>query len=271
MSGSGKTLQRDDCAIAYEVEGPASGATAVLLHGFGMSRAAVRDLGSALREAAPSLRVVLADARGHGDTRAPERDDAHGYPTMRDDLIALIEREAPDGAHLVGHSMGGQIALMAGIARSDLVESLVLICAGPCRAITEEKEARGWERAAAAFENASRDELCQSLASAAPTDRAELTPESLYGEARGPDLARVVRGGFLHVESNDDACRDVTAPALVIAGGRDRTWIDPSRKLAELLPGSELRVVEDAGHLVHLEHASAVAGWIGDFLPSPPP
>jgi pimeloyl-ACP methyl ester carboxylesterase len=266
METGRKTLDRGACTIAYELLGSGGGETAVLLHGFGTTRRSLRPLAAILREGGAAARCALPDARGHGETRAPERDDAYGYGEMRDDLLGLLEAEAPAGAHLVGHSMGGQIALMAAIARPERVLSLSLIAAGPCRAVTDERERRSWQRAAAAFAAATREQLCTALASAAPTEDREITPERLYGDADGARLARVVRGGFLHVERNDHLCRGVRAPALVIAGGLDRTWIEPSRQLARLLPKGELRIVPDAGHLVHLERLEETAGWIADFV-----
>jgi pimeloyl-ACP methyl ester carboxylesterase len=250
-----QTLQRGSCTIAYEVT-PATGpesASFVLLHGFGLSRQAMRPLARALRERRAGARTIGVDLRGHGETQAPTSDSDYSYPAMRDDLLALLDHCATSGAHLIGHSMGGQIALMAAIARPDRVLSLSLIGAGPCRAVTAERERKSWLRAAAAFETASSAQLATSLASAAPTNDPALSPEALYGGARGDDLARIVRGGFLTVESNDGACRNVRAPTLVMAGSGDEGWLEPSRKLAALIEKSQLNVLEDAGHLVHLE------------------
>jgi pimeloyl-ACP methyl ester carboxylesterase len=259
-----RTLRREGCTIAYELMGPGAGETVVLLHGFGMSRESLRPLAASLRECGAAVRTLLPDSRGHGDTRAPEDDDAYRYAAMRDDVCALLELEAPSGGHLVGHSMGGQIALMAALAQPELVHSLTVIGGGPCRAVSDGREKKAWQRAAGSFERATRAELWSSLESAAPTEAAELTAECLYGGARGQDLARVVRGGFLHVEDNDDACRQLDRPTLVIAGANDRTWLGPSRRLAELIPGSELEVVEGTGHLVHLERPEECTRWISD-------
>jgi pimeloyl-ACP methyl ester carboxylesterase len=256
------------CESAYEIETGEAGelAPVVLLHGFAMDRRAMRPLARGLRERLGDVQTIALDLRGHGATRAAANDAAHDYPAMRDDLLALLEHCAPAGAHLVGHSMGGQIALMAAIAQPDRVHSLCLIGAGPCRAVTEEREHESWQRAAKAFETSSPEKLAASLASAAATEDPALTPEALYGDARGEDLARVVRGGFLRVVANDDACRTVSTPTLLIAGSRDEGWLAPTRKLAGLIVGSELDVVQDAGHLVHLEQPEQCARTIAAQL-----
>jgi pimeloyl-ACP methyl ester carboxylesterase len=264
-----KTLERGPCSIAYEVDpGPGSPHVlpTLLLHGFGTSREAMRPLATSLSARGAVERCILLDLRGHGGTRTPPLDEEHTYSGMRDDLIELLAREAPDGAHLIGHSMGGQIALMAAIEAPERVRSLSLLGAGPCRAVTEEREQRSWLRAASAFEKAAPADLADMLAAAAATRSPELTPERVYRDARGPDLARVVRGAFLHVEANDEACGGLALPVLVLVGALDEGWLEPSRKLAALVPGSELRVIEGAGHLSHLEDPDGCADAIAEFL-----
>jgi pyruvate dehydrogenase E2 component (dihydrolipoamide acetyltransferase) len=263
-----ESLQRGSCTLAFETSPAPVGerSTIVLLHGFGMSRHAMRPLAECLQASCGEARTIALDLRGHGDTRSPETDQAHDYPSMRDDVLALLDHCAAPNAHLVGHSMGGQIALMAAAARPERVRSLSLIGAGPCRAVTSEREEKSWLRAAAAFETSSPEQLATSLTAAAPTDDPKLTPETLYGRARGPDLARIVRGGFLTVESNDDACRAVSTKTLVVVGARDEGWLEPSRKLAALIEGSRLLVLDGAGHLAHLEQPDVCAEALQPLL-----
>jgi len=261
-----RTLERHECTIAFERAESGEGETVLLLHGFGMSRQSLRPLAASLRECGAAARTLLPDARGHGNTLAPKEDGAYRYHSMRNDVCALLENEAPLGAHLVGHSMGGQIALMASLARPELVRSLTVIGGGPCRAVTDDREKRVWQRAAHSFDQSTQAELYASLESAAPTTAAELTPERLYAGARGADLARVVRGGFLHVEDNHEACRQLDRPTLVIAGANDGNWLAASQQLAELIPGSVLEIVQGGGHLAHLERPEVCARWIADLI-----
>ena len=268
------TVQREGWEIACEIEGPVASAdrTAVFLHGFGTSRRSMRGLAGMLRGSGVLDRTIALDLRGHGATRAPAEgaeDRAWSYPQMRDDLLAVIAEHAQQGPHLVGHSMGGQVALLAAIASPDLARSLTTIGAGPCRPVLEERERRSWERAAGFFERAALEVLASSLAEAAATaygDRDDLAPMAVYGDARGAEVARVVRGGFLHVEDNEDDCRALRTPSLVLVGENDAQWLEPSRRLAALVPGATLRVFERAGHLLHLEEPQAVAEAIGAFV-----
>jgi pimeloyl-ACP methyl ester carboxylesterase len=81
-----------------------------------------------LEPLAQGFRVVASDARGHGFTRLPTTPGlATGWTAFRDDLIAVLERLAPEGAILAGHSLGGTTSLMVAAARPELVQALVLV------------------------------------------------------------------------------------------------------------------------------------------------
>jgi len=74
------------------------------------------------------LRVFASDARGHGGTTlstAPGMQQ--GWTIFRDDLIAVLDRIAPDGAFLAGHSMGATASLMVAALRPEKVRALVLV------------------------------------------------------------------------------------------------------------------------------------------------
>jgi len=71
---------------------------------------------------------VLVYSRRYARPNAEIPDGADDPPQVHvDDLVALIEARKMAPAHLVGHSLGGLIALLVAIQRPDLVRSLVLI------------------------------------------------------------------------------------------------------------------------------------------------
>lgn len=76
----------------------------------------------------------------------------------------------------------------------------------------------------------------------------------------------MMRGAFLTVDSNDEECTKLRLPVLLIAGEEDAQWLEPSRKLHQLIPGRELQVIPAAGHLAHLEQPERTSQAISSFL-----
>ena len=73
-------------------------------------------------------RVAALDLRGHGRTTlTADPRKLKSWRRYRDDVIDWMDRHAPGGAVLGGHSMGGCVALMVAGKRPDLVKGLVLI------------------------------------------------------------------------------------------------------------------------------------------------
>ena len=72
-------------------------------------------------------RVAALDMRGHGRSTLPAKPSRmKSWKRHRDDVIEWLEKEAPHGVILGGHSMGGCVALMVAGKRPDLVKGLVL-------------------------------------------------------------------------------------------------------------------------------------------------
>lgn len=73
-------------------------------------------------------RVAAIDLRGHGRTTLPAiPEKLKSWKIYRDDVIAWIEKYAPGGLVMGGHSMGGTVALLVAGKRPDLVKGLVLV------------------------------------------------------------------------------------------------------------------------------------------------
>ncbi len=72
--------------------------------------------------------VAALDMRGHGrSTATANPGQQRGWTVYRDDIIAAIEKLAPQGTVLAGHSMGGTVSLLTAGKRPDLVTGLVLV------------------------------------------------------------------------------------------------------------------------------------------------
>lgn len=92
----------------------------VLLHGIGASGL---DWESQVPEFAPLCRVIIPDLRGFG--RSP-RGDTYSVEAFAADVWAALDRLGIDSFNLIGHSMGGAVALRMAVDRPDRIRRLVL-------------------------------------------------------------------------------------------------------------------------------------------------
>ena len=100
--------------------GPASPTPAILIHGtFSWAALAFENQ----RPLARHRRILLPDRRGFGGSPDLDGEVTSDYAVDAVDVVGLMA----DGVHLVGHSYGGTVAMIAAAARPDLVRSLTLM------------------------------------------------------------------------------------------------------------------------------------------------
>jgi pimeloyl-ACP methyl ester carboxylesterase len=113
--------------LAVDRYGDAAAPPLVLLHGLTGSRRAYQHVVPHLldTDTGARLHVVNVDQRGHGESTRADLDhyDALSYST---DVAALIEVLGSEPAVVVGHSLGGVVALALAVTRPDLVRALFL-------------------------------------------------------------------------------------------------------------------------------------------------
>ena len=98
----------------------------MVLHGLlGSSR---NWLSTGVTLAANGWHVFAADLRNHG--ASPWADDC-SYRAMSDDIAALIHQQGWQHLHLIGHSMGGKVAMRVAVNRPDLITRLTLVDIAP--------------------------------------------------------------------------------------------------------------------------------------------
>ena len=87
-----------------------------------------RNWGVISRRLSEDRRVIAVDQRNHGESPWY---DAHTYHDMAQDLAQVIEAEMPDGAIVLGHSMGGKAAMVLALTRPELAKGLVVADIAP--------------------------------------------------------------------------------------------------------------------------------------------
>ncbi|MCX8204616.1 MAG: alpha/beta hydrolase [Candidatus Nezhaarchaeota archaeon] len=237
-----RTVEVSGLRLTYREAGV--GPCSVLVHGaLGSSFSWIYQLREAGRL---GVRAVALDLPGHGGSQ-----DLHGQACIEDyaavvkGFIRALGLERP---LVIGHSMGGAVALSLAISDPDLVGGLVLVNTGArLRVMREILE--GLER--------SYEETVVKLI--APLAFAPSAPKWLV-EASIKEMLKVPQRVAIR---NFKACSlfdmrsrlsEVNAPTLIVAGSEDRlTPIKWAAYLHEGIKGSELRVVEGAGHVTMLE------------------
>ncbi len=114
-------LERDGCRLAYALRG--DGPPTILIQGVGVHGECWRPQVDAL---APRYRCLWFDNRGMG--RSQPLGGRLTVEQMADDALALMDAQGWESAHVIGHSMGGLIALELALRAPQRARSLALLC-----------------------------------------------------------------------------------------------------------------------------------------------
>lgn len=244
-----------------------AGEPLVLLHGFPLHRGIWKGQLEAL---ATKSRTIAFDLPGFGQAgaiRTPESLQA---------LTAIIDSSlhsiASPAAVMVGHSLGGYIALQQFADHPERVRALVLVST---RASADSPEAAAKRHATISRlrqegPGSYAVESARNLLSPSNASKPELFVEVLQMIRSAPVpsmistlLAMVSRPDF------SDLLGEIKVPTLVVWGEEDRT-IPPeeTKKLAKAIPGAKGVAIPGAGHLPFLENPSAFNQAVLEFLAS---
>lgn len=113
-------------ALASRALGGAGSPAVVVLHGLLGSSRNWQSAGAALAARGP--RVIALDLRNHGES---PWDDACGHGEMAGDVAAWLDRAALGPVHLLGHSLGGKVAMRLAVERPELVARLTVVDIAP--------------------------------------------------------------------------------------------------------------------------------------------
>jgi pimeloyl-ACP methyl ester carboxylesterase len=243
-----------------------------------------------LADALPGDRaLVAADWRGFG--RSAWAQGEYAFTDYVADLDALLQLFSPnDPAMLLGHSMGGNVACIYAGLRPGRVRCVVTL-EGFGMAPTQPSQApqrlRQWLeelRTTPSFnEYGSFEQLADSIRRRHPRIDAARALELARIWAREEEPGRVRLWGdprhkrvfpqLYHREESAAIWREIRAPLLAVAGAESAyvSQLGAGSGIEDFLscvPGSTLRTIDGAGHLLHLEKPEIIAPLIGEFLDS---
>ncbi|MBU2928189.1 alpha/beta fold hydrolase [Winogradskyella psychrotolerans] len=254
-------LNYKNSRIHYTVEG--QGNTIVLLHGFLESVAMWQDL---VADFSKNNQVICIDLLGHGQT------DCIGYihtmETMADAVLAVIDHLNIEKAHVVGHSMGGYVALALAEKQPELFNGLCLMNS----TYEADDTARQLIRTRASEMAQQNYEVLVKMSFAnlfAPESKA--TYNVAYEKALQLALQTPLQGYIAAQEGMKlrphrfDIFKSLNCKKLIIIGKKDR--LIASEQILEQIKDTDIAFVEfSEGHMSYIENKSDLSYSLLRFI-----
>ncbi|TVP58133.1 MAG: alpha/beta fold hydrolase [Halomonadaceae bacterium] len=237
----------------------------ILLHGlFG----AGDNLGGIRRRLQHRFQVHSLDLRNHGSS---PHGDSMSYPEMAADVVAWMDSKDIGSACLLGHSMGGKVAMELALANPGRVQRLIVADIAPVRYEPHHEGILESMQALDVQSLSSRREADQLLAKDIEESRVrQFLLTNLTRAEQGfrwrlnlPALAQC----YDQVMAAPQATGPYDGPALFIKGGNS-DYIQKAHQpaTAKLFPRATLRMVPETGHWLHGEKPELFAGLCERFL-----
>jgi pimeloyl-ACP methyl ester carboxylesterase len=247
--------------------GSGDGRPLVLLHGLFGSAA---NWGRVARELSDRFHVIVPDLRNHG--RSPHAAEV-GYPAMSGDLIELLDGLRLDSAGLIGHSMGGKVAMWTALQARDRVDELVVVDMAPVRYGHDFEEVLAPLRALPLAAVSSRRDADARLGAALPDPalRGFLLQnlESEAGRWRWRLNLEALSEGVSSIVGFPDPGANVRFPGktLFLYGGKS-DYLRPEHhaEIRRLFPYARLRALAGAGHWVYADKPVEFVQAVRAFL-----
>jgi pimeloyl-ACP methyl ester carboxylesterase len=249
-------IEINDAKIHYQEYGEnrAEQTPVVLIHGSTVD--SLTDWETIAPALARHHRLFTPDCRGHGRSNNPRT--SYSFKELADDVVAFVHALGYEKAHVIGHSNGGNVALVTLIEHPEVVQTCIPQAANAyvTRYLVErepgvfdpDRVGREWPEW--------RDEMI-----------------ALHGEVNGTGYWR----DMLWLTMNEIISepnyapfelRRVDKPVLVIMGADDPVNApdEHAQYIANHIPDAELWIPENTGHNVHLERTGEWIEKVLDFL-----
>ncbi len=228
---------------------------------------------------AARLNLIVLDVRGTGRSSRPDR--VYTIEQMAADVLVLLDHLGVPAAHVLGHSMGGRIALQMALDHPGRVKSLILAATGSGIATRAGEQcvvglSHGLvmsllERG---FDGHLRHEITEASTYFTPAFR-EQHPDrvrALYevvarGVARPPEYLRLVAARQAWEATH--RLGDVAVPTLVVVGSADTggsNHVQQAEALAARIPNAVYKVLPGQTHGFFWEQPAETNAWILDWV-----
>jgi pimeloyl-ACP methyl ester carboxylesterase len=254
--------------LYHEIYG--EGEPVVLIHG-GLTT--IGEMQGWVQPLAEAWQVIAVEMQGHG--RTADTDRPMSFPTMGDDIAALLDHLKIPKAHLVGHSFGGASAIRGAIQHPEKVRRLVVVSSPYARSGWYPEAQRGMSQVGAAMAENMMQTPTGKLSKQWPEP--QRFPEFLDKMGKmmsedydwSADIAQLPMPVLLVFPDNDSVSQKHVAEFFALMGGgvKEPGWLNTQ------LSKSRLAVVPGYSHynfITSPEVPQIVGKFLADALTNPP-
>ncbi|AQU66680.1 alpha/beta fold hydrolase [Streptomyces niveus] len=218
---------------------------------------------------AAGYRVVAVDGRGQYESKGPDSQEAYAQEELAADVLA---QAAAAGApvHLVGHSLGGQIARAAVLRDPEPFLTLTLISSGPARIAPSQQERVRLLSEALELTHMDMEQVWAGIRAMDPPEETDIDGASadLHRRWIGHNPAQLLATGRQLTVEPDRVAELAAVPDLpvhVMSGERDDTWPVPLLDDMARRLGARRTVIESAEHSPNTDQPLRTAAALGAF------
>jgi pimeloyl-ACP methyl ester carboxylesterase len=240
------------------------GPPVALLHGlFGQAR----NFGAIQRHLAARRRVLAMDLRNHG---ANPETPGMSYAQMAADVAETLAARGATPAAVIGHSMGGKVAMALALRQPEMLSRLVVADIAPRRYPPRLRAHVAALRALPLSGGMTRREADALLAPSLPDPALRgFLLQSLDFESDPPHWRlglAAIAAGMAEIEGFDAVGR-FEKPTLILAGARsDYIRAEDRALFLRLFPAARFAEITEAGHWLHADNPGAFTARIEEFL-----
>ena len=237
----------------------------VFLHGlFGSSKNWI----SICKSLSDKFRTLAFDFRNHGESF---HSDNHSLMDLASDVIETLEFLQIQRPILVGHSMGGLVAMLLAIRKNDSIQKIIIEDIAPRNyPFTYQNEVEAMNLDVSDFR--SRQEIDEAMK--------PIVPDMFIRQFLQMNLERKENGGYFwkintqalansdRMFSNlftDEKISNVES-LFLLGGNSDYVSPEDHQTILEIFPSAKLKRIEGAGHFLHHTHSEIFLKEVRDFL-----
>ncbi len=261
-----KKIVFKDTSVCYETEG--EGLPLIFIHGYLESSEIWKPFSGMFTG---SFRTILVDVPGHGGSGT--WGEIHTMEDLSDVIAAILDEENIDKAVILGHSMGGYIAMAFMAAHPERAYALGLIHS-TCFADSEEKKLNREREIALIMKGKKRQIIDVNIPKSFATENMDrLHPEVERAKAialKTPDEGIIaLLNGMKERRDHSDTQKNLLLPVLLVWGEKDN-YISAMvfDHLKSLNPRAEILNLEHSGHMGFIEEPGLLARKLTDFIRS---